>query len=220
MATYRELLARVKDEIDEVTATDVLARLDDPDRPLLVDVREQDEWQEGHLPGAIHVPRGNLESRIEALVPDKSREIVAYCAVGARSAFAAKALGELGYDNASSLTGGFVEWKRNGNAFVTPKTLTRRAARPLLAPPPHPRGRRRGAAEAPERARAPDRRGRARLARRRSTSPRPESARSASSTPTSSTTPTCSARSSTRPTRSARPRCSPRSGRSRRSTPT
>src|SRR6478735_10286574 len=124
MATYRELLARVKDEIDEVTATDVLARLDDPDRPLLVDVREQDEWQEGHLPGAIHVPRGNLESRIEALAPDKSREIVAYCAVGARSAFAAKALAELGYDNASSLAGGFVEWKRNGNAFVTPKTLT------------------------------------------------------------------------------------------------
>ena len=138
MATYRELLAQVKDEIDEVTATDVLARLDDPDRPLLVDVREQDEWQEGHLPGAIHVPRGNLESRIETLVPDKSREIVAYCAVGARSAFAAKALAELGYDNASSLAGGFVEWKRNGNAFVTPKTLTAeqraRYSRHLLIP--------------------------------------------------------------------------------------
>ena len=86
----------------------------------------------------MHVPRGNLESRIEALVPDKSREIVAYCAVGARSAFAAKALGELGYDNASSLAGGFVEWKRNGNAFVTPKTLTSeqraRYSRHLLIP--------------------------------------------------------------------------------------
>src|SRR6185503_602193 len=61
---------------------------------------------------------------IEALVPDKSRELVVYCAVGARSAFSAKALGELGYDNVSSLAGGFVEWKRNGNDFVTPRTLT------------------------------------------------------------------------------------------------
>ena len=98
MATYRELLAQVKDEIDEVSSSDVLERLDDADRPLLLDVREQDEWQEGHLPGAVHVPRGNLESRIEALVPDKSREIVVYCAAGARSAFAAKSLDELGYD--------------------------------------------------------------------------------------------------------------------------
>ena len=71
MATYRELLAQVKDEIDEVSTPDVLERLDDGDRPLLVDVREQDEWQEGHLPGAVHLPRGNLESRVEALIPDK-----------------------------------------------------------------------------------------------------------------------------------------------------
>jgi molybdopterin/thiamine biosynthesis adenylyltransferase/rhodanese-related sulfurtransferase len=124
MATYRELLAQVKDEIDEITSSDILARLDDVDAPLLVDVREQDEWQEGHLPGAIHVPRGNLESRIETLVPDKSREVVLYCAVGARSAFAAKSLGELGYRSASSLIGGFVEWKRNGNEFVTPRALS------------------------------------------------------------------------------------------------
>jgi molybdopterin/thiamine biosynthesis adenylyltransferase/rhodanese-related sulfurtransferase len=138
MATYRELLARVKEEIDEVSIPDVLARIDDPDHPLLVDVRETDEWAEGHLPGAVHVPRGNLESRIEALVPDKSRELVVYCAVGARSAFSAKALGELGYDNVSSLAGGFVEWKRNGNDFVTPKTLTSeqraRYSRHLLIP--------------------------------------------------------------------------------------
>ena len=88
MASYRELLAQVKDEIDEVTSPEVNGRLDAVDRPLLLDVREQDEWDEGHLPGAIHVPRGNLESRVEAVVPDKSREIVVYCAVGSRSAFA------------------------------------------------------------------------------------------------------------------------------------
>ena len=117
MATYRELLAQVKDEIDEVSASDVLERLDDDDRPLLLDVREQDEWQEGHLPGAIHVGRGNLESRVEAMIPDRSREIVVYCAGGARSAFAAKSLAELGYTNVSSIAGGFTDWKRNGYAF-------------------------------------------------------------------------------------------------------
>ena len=99
MATYRELLAQVKDEIDEVSvARRPRAASTTSDRPLLLDVREQDEWQEGHLPGAVHIPRGNLESRVEALVPDKSREIVVYCAVGSRSAFAAKSLAELGYD--------------------------------------------------------------------------------------------------------------------------
>jgi molybdopterin/thiamine biosynthesis adenylyltransferase/rhodanese-related sulfurtransferase len=124
MATYRELLAQVKEEIDEVSSSDVLGQIDDDSRPLLLDVREQDEWQEGHLPGAIHVPRGNLESRIEALVPDKSREVVIYCAVGSRSAFAAKSLTELGYGNVSSLSGGFTDWKRNGYPFTTPRGLT------------------------------------------------------------------------------------------------
>ena len=124
MATYRELLARVKEEIDEVSSSELLGRLDDSDRPLLLDVREQDEWQEGHLPGAVHVPRGNLEARIEAVLPDRSREIIVYCAVGARSAFAAKSLTELGYDNVASLAGGFTDWKRNGYDFQTPRVLS------------------------------------------------------------------------------------------------
>ena len=124
MATYRELLAQVKAEIDEVSVSDVLGRLDDADRPLLLDVREQDEWQEGHLPAAVHVPRGNLESRIEALVPDRSREIVVYCAAGHRSAFAAKSLSELGYANVASMIGGFTDCKRNGFEFQTPRVLS------------------------------------------------------------------------------------------------
>jgi molybdopterin/thiamine biosynthesis adenylyltransferase/rhodanese-related sulfurtransferase len=124
MATYRELLAQVKDEIDEVSSPEVRGRLDEADRPLLLDVREQDEWQEGHLPGAVHVPRGNLESRVEALIPDKSREIVIYCAGGSRSAFAAKSLAELGYDSVASMAGGFADWKRNGFDFETPRSLT------------------------------------------------------------------------------------------------
>jgi sulfur-carrier protein adenylyltransferase/sulfurtransferase len=124
MATYRELLAQVKDEIDEVSSPDVHGRLDETDRPLLLDVREQDEWQEGHLPGAVHVPRGNLESRVETLIPDKSREIIVYCAAGSRSAFAAKSLAELGYDDVVSMAGGFADWKRNGFDFQTPRALT------------------------------------------------------------------------------------------------
>jgi molybdopterin/thiamine biosynthesis adenylyltransferase/rhodanese-related sulfurtransferase len=124
MATYRELLAQVKTEIDEVTTTEVVGRLDDADRPLLLDVRELDEWQEGHLPGALFVPRGNLESRIEALVPDKGREIVIYCASASRSAFAAKSLEELGYERVASMAGGFTDWKRNGFPFETPRGLS------------------------------------------------------------------------------------------------
>ena len=78
----------------------------------------------GIVPGAVHIPRGNLESRIEGLVPDRSREIVVYCAGGSRSAFAAKALQELGYENVTSLTGGLTDWKRNGFPIETPRSLS------------------------------------------------------------------------------------------------
>ncbi len=113
MATYRELLQQVKSEIDEVDATRA-RELIDSGEPLVLDVREQDEWDEGHLPGAIHIPRGNLESRIERAAPEHSRPIVVYCAAGNRSAFAAKTLEELGYEDVTSLAGGFTDWKRNG----------------------------------------------------------------------------------------------------------
>ena len=87
MATYRELLARVKGEIDEIGAAEARELHGDT---LFVDVREREEWEEGIVPGAVHIPRGNLESRIEGLVPDRSREIVLYCSGGSRSAFAAR----------------------------------------------------------------------------------------------------------------------------------
>ena len=105
---------------------------------MFVDVRDRNEWDEGHIPGAVHVPRGNLESRIEGVVPDRDTSIVVYCASGARSAFAAKALGELGYENVSSLAGGFNDWKRNGYGFDLPRALDepkrRRYSRHLLIP--------------------------------------------------------------------------------------
>ncbi len=85
MSTYRDLLSRTKAEISEVDATGAQAL----EGAIWVDVREADEWEQGHLPNAVLVPRGNLESRIERVAPDKAKPVVLYCAVGARSAFAA-----------------------------------------------------------------------------------------------------------------------------------
>src|SRR5438874_8733780 len=115
MAGYRELLAQIKAEIDEVDPVRARELIESGD-PLIVDVREQDEWDEGHVPGAIHIPRGHLESRIEAAATDRSQSILLYCSAGNRSAFAAKTLQELGYDEPVSLAGGFTDWKRNGFA--------------------------------------------------------------------------------------------------------
>jgi sulfur-carrier protein adenylyltransferase/sulfurtransferase len=138
MAGYRDVLARTKAEIDEISTLDAHARHGRPDAPLFVDVREPDEWEEGHIPGAIHVSRGRLESRIEGLVPDKTRPVVVYCSVGSRSAFAAKVLGEIGYEDVASLDGGFADWKRNGFDVTIPRVLSAeqrsRYSRHLLIP--------------------------------------------------------------------------------------
>jgi molybdopterin/thiamine biosynthesis adenylyltransferase/rhodanese-related sulfurtransferase len=137
MPTYRELLNQVKAEIEEIDASAGAALVETADA-VFVDVRERDEWDEGHIPGAIHVPRGNLESRIENAVADRSSRIVLYCASGARSAFAAKTLEELGYDDVVSLAGGFTDWKRNGFPTQLPQGLgeeqRRRYSRHLLIP--------------------------------------------------------------------------------------
>ena len=137
MPSYRELLQQVKDEIEEIDAARA-ADLIETDSPVFVDVRERSEWDEGHIPGAVHVPRGHLESRIEHAVPDRDARVVLYCSAGSRSAFAAKALAELGYENVVSLAGGFTDWKRNGHPFDLPRTLDeakrRRYSRHLLIP--------------------------------------------------------------------------------------
>jgi molybdopterin/thiamine biosynthesis adenylyltransferase/rhodanese-related sulfurtransferase len=138
MASYRDLLQQVKTEIDEVDAARAQELLAAESRPLLVDVREQDEWSEGHIPGAVHVPRGFLESRIESAAPDRAAPLIVYCAAGARSAFAAKTLEELGFENVVSLAGGYTEWKRNGFPTELPRSLDdakrRRYSRHILIP--------------------------------------------------------------------------------------
>ena len=138
MASYRELLAQVKEEIDEISSTAARDLLTSSEPPLFVDVREPDEWQEGHIPGAVYATRGRLEQQIEGLVPDKSRPLVVYCSGGSRSAFAAKSLAELGYEDVVNLAGGFTDWKRNGFEVTMPRVLSSeqraRYSRHLLIP--------------------------------------------------------------------------------------
>jgi adenylyltransferase/sulfurtransferase len=114
MGSYREFLNETKAQIEEVGAERAHELHESAEPPLFLDVREREEWDEGHIPDAVHIPRGWLESRIERAAPDRSRPIVAYCASGNRSAFAAKTLEELGYDDVVSLAGGINDWKRHG----------------------------------------------------------------------------------------------------------
>jgi molybdopterin/thiamine biosynthesis adenylyltransferase/rhodanese-related sulfurtransferase len=96
--------------------------------PILIDVREKDEWTEGYIPGARWISRGFLEQRIEDQVPEKSAEIVLYCAGGTRSALGARSLEELGYTNVKSMAGGFSAWKRAGLPFDRPYVMTQEQA--------------------------------------------------------------------------------------------
>jgi sulfur-carrier protein adenylyltransferase/sulfurtransferase len=138
MPNYRDLLQQVRGEIDEVDATRARELHESADAPLFLDIREEDEWNEGQIPGAVHIPRGFLESRIEAVAPDHAQPIVVYCAGGSRSVFGAKTLNELGYENVASLAGGYTDWKRNGFETKLPQTLDpekrARYSRHLLIP--------------------------------------------------------------------------------------
>jgi adenylyltransferase/sulfurtransferase len=126
-ANFKDLLSQTKKQIHEVSVQEVNNRIQSSNgsRPIIVDVREKDEWNEGHLPGAIWMPRGFLEQRIEKAVPERNTPIVAYCAGGTRSAFAAKSLQDLGYTNVVSMAGGYGDWKNNGLPFVVPENLSK-----------------------------------------------------------------------------------------------
>lgn len=137
MATYQQLLAQARTEIPEIDAAALAEMLDRPDAPVHIDVREQSEWDEGHIPGAVHVPRGFLESRI-AGVASHDQPIVLSCAGGSRSLLAAQTLRAMGYSDVTNLAGGFADWKRNGHPYDVPRRMTdearRRYARHLTLP--------------------------------------------------------------------------------------
>jgi molybdopterin/thiamine biosynthesis adenylyltransferase/rhodanese-related sulfurtransferase len=137
-----EFIRQIKSQIAEVDPADVHAALDGAgngsDGLTVVDVRENDEIAQGHLPGAKLVPRGFLESRIETAAPDRSGHVVLYCASGNRSALAAKTLTDLGYEHVESMTGGITLWKDRGYKVEVPRKITaeqrERYSRHMLVP--------------------------------------------------------------------------------------
>src|SRR4030088_402110 len=118
-----EVLRQVKSRIDEVDPAVVREQVSNG--AAVVDVREPEEWAAGHVPGAKHVPKSYLESRIEGAVPDRAQHVILYCASGNRSAWATRTLVEdLGYEHVESMTGGFTLWKDRGYEVEQPRTLT------------------------------------------------------------------------------------------------
>lgn len=115
-----EFIRQIKSQIDEVDPAQVHEELGNG--AVLVDVREAEEVSAGKLPGAVHVPRGHLESRIEGAAPDRSQRVILYCASGNRSALAARTLrDDLGYENVESMTGGYTLWKDRGYDVEVPR---------------------------------------------------------------------------------------------------
>src|SRR5437868_160755 len=123
MSDFKELLNHAKQQIKEVTVQEVNDKLNPANGHTILDVRERDEWDQGHLDQAIFLPRGFLEVKADKELTDKNQPIVVYCAGGTRSAFAAKTLQEMGYKHVVSMRGGFNEWKNNGFKFVTPEKV-------------------------------------------------------------------------------------------------
>jgi sulfur-carrier protein adenylyltransferase/sulfurtransferase len=135
MPSPRDLLNAAKAAIREIEPAEAERRLSSA---VFLDVREPDEYDQGAIPGALHLPRGNLEFQVEGKLPDKEAPIVVYCAGGVRSAFAAQTMEQLGYTDVSSLIGGFNRWKDAGHPWETPRVLTadqrNRYQRHLLLP--------------------------------------------------------------------------------------
>ena len=125
MPNFQNYLKSVKSEISECSEADLKAVLETQGDPTtVIDVREEDEYIQGFIPGAKWIPRGFLEIRIENQVPKKERPVILYCAGGTRSALAARSLKELGYSNVKSLAGGFSAWKRAGFKAEVPIVMS------------------------------------------------------------------------------------------------
>jgi len=137
MPSFRDLLADAKRVIAEID-TEEAARRIAAGGTVVLDVREPDEFEQGTLAGVVHIPRGHLEAQVETRIVDKTAPVVVYCAGGVRSAFAAKTLQELGYQNVVSMAGGFGKWKDEGRSWKTPTLLSadqrNRYQRHLLLP--------------------------------------------------------------------------------------
>jgi molybdopterin/thiamine biosynthesis adenylyltransferase/rhodanese-related sulfurtransferase len=137
MPSFRDLLKDTKDRITEIDTATAETEVAKPGT-IVLDVREPDEYEQGAIPGAIHIPRGHLESQVEGKIIDHDAPVLIYCAGGTRSAFAADTLQQLGYTRVSSMAGGFNRWKDEGREWKVPSSLTpdqrNRYQRHLLLP--------------------------------------------------------------------------------------
>ena len=122
--TQQDFLAEARQEIPEVSVEEVAERRKRGEDFILLDVREKDEVRSGYIDGATSVPRGFLEFQIAGKVPETDKEVVVYCAGGARSLLAAKAMREMGYSKVSSMAGGITRWKDAGYAVVRDRQLS------------------------------------------------------------------------------------------------
>jgi len=113
-AQFLKLVNEAKKKIKETNVADVKRRTDAGEKLLLVDVREDNEWAKGHLPGAVHLGRGIIERDIEQRVPDTNLKLVLYCGGGFRSALVAENLQKMGYNNVESMDGGWKDWLEAG----------------------------------------------------------------------------------------------------------
>jgi phage shock protein E len=110
---FERLVAEARNHITEISPADAAAKLNSGDA-VIVDVRDKDEWDEGHIPGAIHMSRGTIELDIEEKVPDLNAMIICHCGGGGRSALAAESLQKMGYENVRPMAGGLKAWKAAG----------------------------------------------------------------------------------------------------------
>lgn len=110
---YQKLVADAKKNITEISPQDAAARLKSGEA-LIIDVRDKDEWDEGHIPAGTHLSRGTIELDIEEKVPDLNAMIICHCGGGGRSALAVEILQKMGYKNVRSMAGGFKAWKTAG----------------------------------------------------------------------------------------------------------
>ena len=116
---FLKVCEEAKSRVKETTVDEVKRRLDAPRNFVLVDVREESEWNAGHIPGAIHLGKGVIERDIEQKVPETDKEIILYCGGGFRSALAAESLTKMGYTNVISMDGGWRGWKEAGHPVAT-----------------------------------------------------------------------------------------------------
>ena len=116
---FQELVADAKKKITEISPTDAAAKAKSSSDAVIVDVREKDEFDESHIPDAIHMSRGMVELEVEEKFPDRNTTIICHCGGGGRSALAAESLQKMGFKNVRSMAGGFKAWKAAGLPTTT-----------------------------------------------------------------------------------------------------